>query len=176
MASPFICSMSSVKLSVRGSFLCPDAARILFRELIERLLENFEIVGGLETGDSQEIYGFGRFLTLWVLGTQFAEMGDDLLVIPLIQPDLSDSKHESWYEILRREESLVAVDLVTVLVNSNKSRGPLDTVLTSQWLLIIPDAYGNNMLTHKIRHGLVRIRNCIHLLATHSVGVEEIQE
>ncbi len=86
--------MSSVKLAIRGSFLCPGAVRILFREFIERLLEDFQIIGALEAVNSREINGLGRFLTLWELGTQLAEMGDGLLVVPLIQPDLSDSKHE----------------------------------------------------------------------------------
>jgi hypothetical protein len=97
------CWMSSVKLAIRGSFLCPGAVRILFRESIECLLESFEIIGALEAGNPQEIYGLGRFLTLWELGTQLAEMGDGLLVVPLIQPDLSDSKHESLVKRLNDE-------------------------------------------------------------------------
>ena len=94
--------MNSVASAVWRSFLCPDAFRILFRRFYERLLEDFEIVGALETDNSQEIYGFGGFLTLCVLGTQFVKMGDGLLVVPLIQFDLSDSKHERRYEILSK--------------------------------------------------------------------------
>jgi hypothetical protein len=60
-------------------------------------------------------------------------------------------------------------------IQSNESWCPFDVEFCSE-SVIRGNSEGYNILINKIGYVVVRIRNCIHLLATNSTRIKEIQE
>jgi hypothetical protein len=68
------------------------------------------------------------------------------------------------------------VSFNAVHVQSYQSRSPLDFEILGQRLLIVPSPHSDHIGVDKFDDRFVWIRNCIHFLATDSVGIEEVKE
>jgi len=87
-----------------------------------------------------------------------------------------DPEQQRRNKLLRRKEAYSSVMLFSISVEGDQCGGPLYVEVNGQGLVVKRDPQRDQIILDEFGHFFVGIRNRIHLLATDSARVVEIQQ
>lgn len=156
--------------------LGPFALRIFRLELLVGRLERLGVMSALVAAHAVKKDGFRSGIALGVLAENSLQAGDGILPLVEIEGDFRTAQQKGWNQLLGRQETDTSMVFIALPIERYQGRGPLDLKFLGKGIVVVRQPDRDHIPVDKGLHSRIWIRNRIHLLATDSAGIEEVQE
>jgi len=154
----------------------PVAAGIVLPQGPINLLQVGLVVILLEPGDSAEEDRLGRAGACRGFLHKLIQHFRGLVESIRVEGGLGPAQMEKRHQLVRGQKAHELVMRVLLAIKHQEPRSPFDHVAPCMRLLIVANAQRDHIGIYTLGHLGVWIRHRIHLLATDSAGIEEIQQ